>query len=119
MDLVSPPWAPASVLALHQASGLRDPMSVCSRQEFLRTSRLPELSLAVWTAAGQAATPAKLGGFLADDAVSLPLPSSAARRKKEVMDKLVDRDSVPMDLLSQLEPAVRSLPCQRMGNFAS
>ena len=45
MDLVSPPWAPASVLALHLVSGLRDPSSMCS-------PRMPELSPAVWTATG-------------------------------------------------------------------
>ena len=69
--------------------------------------RLSELSLAVWTVAGEAATPAALGGFLVDGALS-PLPaSSAARTKKEVLDKLVDGDSVPIDLLSQFEAAVR------------
>ena len=47
MDLASPPWAPAFLLALHLASGLRDTMSVCSPHEFLHTPRLPELSLAV------------------------------------------------------------------------
>ena len=30
LDLVSPPWAPTSVLALHLASGLRDPMALCN-----------------------------------------------------------------------------------------
>ena len=47
MDLVSPPRAPAFVLALHLASGLRDPLSMCSPHELLRTPRVPELSLAV------------------------------------------------------------------------
>ena len=37
MDLASPRWARASVLALHLASGLRDAMWVSSPQEFLRT----------------------------------------------------------------------------------
>ena len=106
MDLASPPWAPASVLALHVASGLRDAMSVCSPQEFLRTSCLPEASLAVWTATGEVATPAPLGGFLVDDALS-PLPAnSAAPTTKEVQDKLVDGDCVPIDPLLELEAAV-------------
>ena len=60
MDLASPPRAPASVLALHLASGLRDPNSVCSLHEFLRTPRLPELSLAVWTAAGDSPPPPRV-----------------------------------------------------------
>ena len=47
MDLALPPWALASILALHLASGLRDPMSMCSPHELLRTPRLPELFLAV------------------------------------------------------------------------
>ena len=63
MDLALPPWAPASILALHLASGLRDPMSMYSPHEVLRTPRLPELSLAVWTEAGEVAAPAELGGF--------------------------------------------------------
>ena len=63
MDFASPPWAPASILALHLASGLRDPMSMCSPHELLRTPRLPKLSGVVWTAAGEVDTPAELGGF--------------------------------------------------------
>ena len=110
MDLASPPWAPASVLALHLASGLRDAMSVCSPQEILRTPRLPELSLAVWTAAGEAATPAALGGFLVDDALSPLRTSSAARTTKEVLDKLVHGNSVPIEVLLQFEAAVRPGP---------
>ena len=107
MDLASPPWAPASILVLHLASGLRDPMSMCSPHELLRTPRLPQLSLAVWTAAGEVDAPAELGGFLVDDAFS-PLPiNSAARTTEEVLDKLVDGDSVPIDLLSQFEAAVQ------------
>ena len=83
MDLASPPWAPASGLALHLASRLRDPMLVCSPQEFLRAPRLPELSLAVWTTAREAATPAELGGFLVDDALSPPsaIPRPAQRKR--------------------------------------
>ena len=100
MDLAPPPWAPASILALLLASGLRDPMSMCSAHEVLRTPRLPELSLAVWTEARDVATPAELGGVLVDDALSPPPTSSAARTTKEVQDKLVDGDSVPIDLLS-------------------
>ena len=110
MDLASPPWAPASVLALHLASGLRDAMSVCSPQEFLHIPRLPELSLA----------PAELSGFLVDDALSPPPASSAARTTKEVLDKLADGDFVPMDLLSQFEArSARGLLCPTMDNFAS
>ena len=106
-DLASPPWAPASILALHLASGLRDPMSMCSPHELLRTPRLPELSLAVWTAAGEVDTRAGLGGFLVDHAFS-PLPTNpAARTTKEVLDKLVNEDSLPIDLLSQFEAAVQ------------
>ena len=107
MDLASPPWAPASILALHLASGLRDPMSMCSPHDLLRTPRLPELSLAVWAAAGEVDTHAGLGGFLVDDAFS-PLPTnSAARTTKEVPDKLVDGDCVPIDPLPQFEAAVQ------------
>ena len=43
MDLASPPWEPAYILALHLALGLRDSMSMCSTHELLRTPRLPEL----------------------------------------------------------------------------
>ena len=82
-------------------------MSMCSPHELVRTPRLPELCLAVWTVAGEVDTPAGLGGFLVDDAFS-PLPTnSAARTTKEVLDKLVDGDSVPIDLPSQFEAAVR------------
>ena len=106
LDLASPPRAPASILALHLASRLRDPMSMCSPHELLRTPRLPELSLAVWTEAREVATPAELGGFSVNDAFS-PLPTnSAVRTTKEVVDKLVDRDSVPIDLLLQFDAAV-------------
>ena len=53
-----------------------------------------------------ATAPPWLGGFLVDDAFS-PLPTnSAARATKEVLDKLVDGDSVPIDLLSQFEAVV-------------
>ena len=110
MDLASPPWALASVLALHLASGLPDAMSVCSSQEFLCTPRLPELSLAIWAAAWEPATPAALGGFLVDDALSPLSASLAARTRKEVLDKLVDGDFVPVDPLSQFEAAVRTGP---------
>ena len=117
IDVASPPWAPASVVAVHLASGLQDAMTVGSTQEFLRTSRLPELSLAVWTAAWEATTAAALGGFLVDDALS-PLPaSSAARTTKEVLDKLVDGDSVPCG--SSRWQSGRDLLCPTMGNFAS
>ena len=106
MDL--PPWAPASILALHLASGLRDPMSMCSPHELIRTPRLPELSLAMWTAAGEVDTPAELGGFLVDDVFSPLSTNSAARTTKEVVDKLVDGHSVPIDLLSHFEAAVQT-----------
>ena len=50
----------------------------------------------------------------------MPLPppsaSSTARTTKEVLDKLVDADSVPIDLLSQFEVAV--LPVAPGGNDA-
>ena len=52
LDMVSTPWAPASVLALHLAAELRDPMAPCTPQEHVRTPHVPELSLAVWTAPG-------------------------------------------------------------------
>ena len=107
MDFASPPWAPASILASHLASGLRDPMSMCSPHELLRNPRLPELSLAVWTEAGEVAVPAELGEFLVDDAFSPPPANSAARTTKEVPDKLVDGDCVPIDLLSQFEAVVQ------------
>ena len=115
MDLASPPWAPASILALHLASGLRDPLSMCSPQELLRTPRVPEVSLAVWTAAGGVEAPTELGGFLVDDACSPP-PA-----------RLVDGDSVPFDQLSQFEAAIRlgaprkedAQPCQFLGSSSS
>ena len=53
---------------------------------------------------------AELGVFLVDDALSPPTASSAARTTREVPDKLVDGDSVPIDLLSQFEAAVRPGP---------
>ena len=85
-------------------------MSVRSPHEFLCTPRLPELSLAVWIAAGEVTTPAEVGGFLVDDALSPPPASSAARTTKEVVDKLVNGDSMPIDVLSQFEAAVRPGP---------
>ena len=75
-------------------------MSMYSPHEFLRTLRLPELSLAVWTEAGDVAALAELGGFLVDDAFFPPPTNSATRTTKEVLDKLVDGDPVPIDLLS-------------------
>ena len=91
MDLVSLPWAPAFVLALHLASGLRDPLSTCSPHELLRTPRVLELSLAVWTAAGGSDAPthgsgasATLGGFLTEDTSSPPSTSTTTRTTKEV-----------------------------------
>ena len=113
MDLVSPPWVPASMLALHLTLGLWDPLSVCSPHELLRTPCVPDLSLAVWTAAdgpdapthGSGASTA-LGGFLTDDASSPPSASSTARTTKEVLEKPVDGDLVPIDLLSQFEASV-------------
>ena len=82
-------------------------MSAGTPQEFLCTPRLPELSLAFWTAAGEAATPTTLGGMLVDDAFP-PLPAnSPACTKKDVVDKLVDGDTVPIDLMALFEAAVR------------
>ena len=122
-DLVSPPWATASVLALHLASRLRDHLSMCTPHELLRTPRMPELFLAVWTMAGGSDMPAHgcgtsmvLSGFLTDDAPPPPSASSTARTTKEVLDKLVDGDSLPIDLLSQFEAAV--LPATPRGNDA-
>ena len=70
-------------------------------------SRVPELSLAVRTAAGGVEAPMELGGFLVDDAFSPPPASSTVRTMREVLDKLVDGDSVPMDQLSLFEAAVQ------------
>ena len=109
MDLVSPLWAPASVLALHLASGLRDPLSMCPPHKLLHTPRVPQLSLAVWTAAGGSDAPTHgSGAFTALGGYLFPPPSasSTARTTKGVLDKLVDGDSVPMDLLSQFEAVV-------------
>ena len=47
-----------------------------------------------------------LGGFLLDDDPTPTAPGSVARSTKEVLEKLVDGDSVPIDLLSQFEAAV-------------
>ena len=49
LDTISPLWAPALVLALHVALGLRDPMAPCTPQELIRTPCVPEHSLVVWT----------------------------------------------------------------------
>ena len=113
MDLVSPPWAPAFVLALHLVLGLRDPLSMCSPHELLRDPRVPELSLVVWTAAGGSDAPTHgcgasvtLDGFLTEDTSSPPSASSTTRTTKARRDKLVDGDSVPIDLMSQFEVAV-------------
>ena len=114
MDLASPPWAPASILALHLASGLRDPLSMCSPQELLRTPRVAELSLVVLTAAGGM----ELGGFLVDDSFSPPPASSTVRTTRELRDNLVDGDSVPIYLLSQFEAAIQpGLPERRTPNY--
>ena len=43
LDLVSPPWAPASVLVLHLVCGLRHPMASCIPRELLRTPRVQAL----------------------------------------------------------------------------
>ena len=107
MDLALLPWARASILALRLSSGLRDPMSMCSPHELLHTPRLRGLSLAVWTAAGEIDTPAELGKFLVANAFS-PLPTNrVAHTTKEVLDKLVDGEYVPIDVLSQFEVAVQ------------
>ena len=82
-------------------------MPMCSPHELLRTPRLPELSLAVWTAAREIDTPAGLGGFLVDDAFSPTPTNSAARATKEVLKKSVDGDSVPIYLLSHFGAAVQ------------
>ena len=48
VDLASPPWAPASILAFHLASRSRDPTSMSSPHVLLCTPCLSELSSAVW-----------------------------------------------------------------------
>ena len=93
--------------------GLRDPPSMCSAHEFLRASCLPELSLVVWSAARNVATHAELGAFLVDDALCPPLAISAARTTRAVLDKLAIGDSVPIDVLSQFEAAVRPGPARQ------
>ena len=80
---------------------------MCSPQKVLRTPRVRELSLAVWTATGGVEAPTEHGGFLVDDAFSPPPASSTVRTTREVLHKLVDGDSVPIDMLSQLEAAVQ------------
>ena len=86
---------------------------MCSPHELLRTPRVLELSLAVCTAAGGSDAPTHdssaftaLGGLLTEDTSSPPSASSTACTTEEVLDKLVDADSVPIDLLSQFEAAV-------------
>ena len=120
MDLASPPWAPASVLALHLASGLRDAMSVCSLQVFLRTPRLPELSLAVWTAAWEATTPAALGGFLVDEPFPLLQPARRpAQRKRSRISWWTGTLCPSTCCCSSRQRSGRGLLCPTMGNFAS
>ena len=69
---------------------------MCSPQELLRTPRVPEPSLAVWTVTGGVEAPTEFGGFLVDDAFSPPPASSTVRTTREVLDKLVDGGSVPV-----------------------
>ena len=72
-------------------------------------------TLVAYTANCKVGTPAERGGFLVDDAFS-PLPTdSAARTTKEVLDQLVDGDSVPIDLLSQFEAAVQPRAAEEEG----
>ena len=82
-------------------------MSMCSPHDLLRTPGLLELSLPMWTAAGEVDTFAELGGFLVDNAFTPLPPNSAVRTTKEVLENLVDGDSVPIDLLLQFEAAVQ------------
>ena len=51
-----------------------------------------------------------LGGFLTEDTSPPPSASSTTRTTKVVVDKLVDGNSVPIDLLSQFEAAVLLVP---------
>ena len=95
-------------------------MSVCSPQKFLRTSRLPALSLALWTAAKEAATPAALGGFLVDDALSPPPASLEARTTKEVLHQFVDETLCPSTCCcTSRQRSGRGVLCLTMGNFGS
>ena len=80
---------------------------MCYPQELLCTHCIPELSLAVWTAAVGVEAPMELGVFMVVDAFFPPPVSSTVRTTREVLNKLVAGDSVPIDLLSQFEAAVR------------
>ena len=88
-------------------------MASCSSHEVLCTPHVLELNLVVWTAPGaqDAPTPrlshaVALGGFLLDDDPTPPAPGSVARPTKEVLHKVVDADSVPIDVLLQFDAAV-------------
>ena len=77
-----------------------------------RYPRVPELSLAAWTAPGAHQTPAdspgtqlKLGRFLRNDGVTTPTMGFVAWSSRESVEKLADNDSVQIDLLSQFEAA--------------
>ena len=90
LDLISLPWALASVLALHVVSRLRDPMAPCTSQELIRTLHVPELSLVVWTDQHtQDAPPDRpspgmhMGGFISDDGVGTPAAGLLRGRPKK------------------------------------
>ena len=113
VDLNSTPWAPACVLSLHLMSGRRDPMASCTPHELLRIPRVPELCLAPWTAQGaqDASTPRSspamtLGGFIPHDGPTPLATGSATWSTKQGLGKLVDGDSMPIDVLSQFEAAI-------------
>ena len=70
--------------------------------------------MALWTVPGAQDAPAPRSSpdvirrsFLLDDTPTHHAPGSAIRSTKEVWDKLVDGDFVPMDGLSQVETTVR------------
>ena len=82
LDKASPPWAPPSVLALHLAAGLRDPMSSCTPQAFIGTPVVHELSLAVSTASSAVQDSGDLTATTPPDGGFLPGPdiSTLSRR---------------------------------------
>ena len=91
-------------------------MASCTPLELLHTPRVPELYLAVWTVPGAQDAPASrcshavaLGGFPLDDDPTPPAPRSTAPSTKEVLDKLVDGDSMPIDLMLKFKAAVSAV----------
>ena len=112
MDLVSPPWAPACA-RLAPSVGFAGPLvnvlptstfahPPCARVVSGGLDRGGRLD-APTHSCGASET---LGGRLTEDTSSPPLASSTTRTAKEVLDKLVDGESVPINLLSQFEAAI-------------